>query len=248
MAVDRVLAVDIGRRPEGSDGNVRAREFVAASFKAAGYEVTLQPVKRLDGGTTFNVVARNPGADYSKGYVVVGGHYDTVPQSFGGNDNGSGTAVVVTVAEELFGARVAVEFVGFGGEEKQTTTKEHHIGSRGYVAALQDKSAVKAMASVDMVGVGSGMIVGVLKGTGDSLQKEVVAAGGEVGVPAKAQTLPDYSDHGAFAKAGIPAVYIWAGDDPRWHTAGDTFEIVQRDEVARAGTLVLGWLEKREGF
>jgi Zn-dependent M28 family amino/carboxypeptidase len=248
MALDRVLSVDIGRRAEGSDANVRARDFIESSFRAVGYGVTLQPVKRLDGGTTFNVVARNPGADYSKGYVVVGGHYDTVAQSFGGNDNGSGTAVVVTVAKELFSARLAVEFVGFGGEEIQPGTKEHHIGSRGYVAALKDKSVVKGMASVDMVGVGSGMIAGILKGADDSLEKEVVAVGGELGVSTTMQALPDYSDHGPFAKAGIPAVFVWAGDDARRHTAGDTFEIVQREEVARAGVLVLGWLQKRFGL
>lgn len=242
---NRVLAVDIGRRPMGSQGEKRAEEYIATMFTAAGLEVVRGEAKRADGGVSYNVIARISGVDYSAGYVVVGGHYDTVPVSPGGNDNGSGTAVVIALAEAFALRKVAVEFIAFAGEEFQATTREHHIGSRGYTAALSDPSVVKAMLSVDMVGNGPSVVLVTLLGATDSLQKELVDVGARAGVPTRSATRGNLSDHGPFASLGIPSVMVWSGDHPTLHTSKDTFEVVQPEAVDRAGKLTLEWLKGR---
>ena len=50
---------------------------------------------------TQNVVADKPGTDSDGGVVILGGHYDTVPDVPGANDNGSGIATLITIAREV---------------------------------------------------------------------------------------------------------------------------------------------------
>jgi Zn-dependent M28 family amino/carboxypeptidase len=49
--------------------------------------------------TSRNVIAKKPGAGES--VVVLGGHYDTVAGIAGANDNASGTAVLLAIAQKL---------------------------------------------------------------------------------------------------------------------------------------------------
>ena len=51
--------------------------------------------------------------------LVVGAHYDTTPDTQGANDNGSGVAVALTIAEELADDELPFDlrFVMFGAEE-----------------------------------------------------------------------------------------------------------------------------------
>lgn len=242
---NRLLAIDIGQRPGGSKGEKRAEQYIATTFATAGLDVVRGEAKRADGGTSYNVIARIPGVDYAAGYVVMGGHYDTVAVSPGGNDNGSGTAVVIALAEALSPRKVPVEFIAFAGEEVQPSTKEHHIGSRAYAAALADPSVIKAMFSVDMVANGPSVVVVTLLGATDSLRKELIDVGTTVGIPTRAATRGDISDHGPFSRLGIPSVMLWSGDHPTLHTSRDTFDVVQPEAVDRTGRLMVEWLKSR---
>lgn len=244
----RVLSVDIGVRPGGSPGEEAAAAYVESVLRSAGYEVSRQPARRPDGGVSHNVVGRSPGADYGGGYVLVGGHYDTTVSGPGANDNASGTAVVLALAEGLAGRRVPVEFVAFGAEERQPPTGEHHIGSEAYAGALADPSALRAMVSIDMVGNGPVLLVGRFRSHPRDLQDEIAAVAEAMGVPFDRTALGDVSDHTPFARRGIPAAWLWSGNHPTLHTAADTFEIVQPEAVERTGGVVLEWLRRRFGL
>ena len=98
-----------------------------------------------------NVVAELPGM--GDGIVVVGAHYDIAPETrTGANDNTSGVAVVLSLAQSLQGKQLpfSVRFVMFGAEEVGL------LGSRHYVASLSDTELerVKAMLNFDVVGSG----------------------------------------------------------------------------------------------
>jgi aminopeptidase YwaD len=241
----RVLAVDIGVRPAGSAGEERAAAYIESVFRANGYEVARQPFRRPDGGASFNVVARARGADYAAGYLVVGGHYDTVASSPGGNDNATGTAVVLALAESLSGRGLPVELVAFAAEERQPPTGEHHLGSAASVAALADPGAVRAMVSIDMVGNGPAISIGRLTGSPDGVQSELVAAAQRVGIPHRPIVRGDISDHGPFARRGIPAAWLWSGPHPAFHSAADTFEVVRPEVLGWAGRATLRWIMDR---
>lgn len=243
----RALAVEIGPRPAGSEGEQRAAGYVEAAMRAAGLDVERRPATRRDGLTSDNVVGRPRGADLSRGYAVVGAHYDTVEASPGGNDNGSGTGVVLALAEALGGLRLPVELVAFAAEEQQPTD-EHHVGSRAFVAGLSDPGAVRAMLSIDMIAGGPTLLVGMLRGSPPDLRNEVAAVAADLGVPHEQHVAGDVSDHGPFARAGIPAAWLWSGRHPAFHTAGDTFDVVQPEAVDRAGRVALEWLLRRAGL
>lgn len=245
MEHTRVLSVDIGRRPAGSEGETRAADYIEGAFGTARLEVGRGEVKRADGGVSFNVIGRIPSVDYGGGYVVIGGHYDTVPASPGGNDNGSGTGTVMALAEAFAKRKAPVEFVAFAAEEIQRRTREHHVGSRAYAAALADPSLVRAMISIDMVGSGPQLIIALYRGSSDALQKELLEVGRSLGMPVSSTVRGDLSDHGPFARRGVASAWLWSGDHQTLHTAGDVFEVVQRDSVERTGRVMLEWLKMR---
>lgn len=248
MEHTRALSVDIGRRPSGSPGEERAAAYVEGALAAAGYEVVRQEFTRADGGVSRNVIGRARGVDYSSRYLVVGGHYDTFGESPGGNDNASGVGVVLALAEALAGRTVPVEFAAFAAEERHPVSKAHHEGSLAYVGALADPAVVEAMVSVDMVGNGTSVAIVRLRGYPDALQREIHAVANETGIPHRVLAKGDVSDHTSFARRGVPAVFLWSGDHPALHKAGDTFEVVQAPAVERAGRLALEWLRRRLGL
>ncbi len=241
----RALAVDIGLRPAGSAGEEQAAAYVESVFRASGYDVVRQPASRPYGGTSHNVVARARGVDYGSGYLVVGGHYDTVASSPGGNDNATGTGVVLALAEALSGRRLAVEFIAFAAEEHQPPGGEHHLGSAAYVAALANPDVVRAMVSIDMVGNGPVLSVGRLAGSPDGVQSELIGASHQVDIPHRRIVRGDISDHGPFARAGIPAAWLWSGPHPAYHSVADTFEVVRPEVVGWAGRATMQWILDR---
>ncbi|NJK28345.1 MAG: hypothetical protein HC925_07585, partial [Coleofasciculaceae cyanobacterium SM2_3_26] len=56
----------------------RAREYITQTLESYGWSTELQPFEQ---GT--NVIATQPGNDPEVGILVVGAHYDTVPESPG---------------------------------------------------------------------------------------------------------------------------------------------------------------------
>jgi aminopeptidase YwaD len=242
----RVLSSEVGPRPAGSQGEIQAASYIEGIFGALGYEVERQEVRRLDGGISYNILARRPGIDRAVGYAVVGGHYDTVAGSPGANDNASGTGIVLALAEAFAKHEVAVEFVAFAAEELQPTN-DHHVGSRGYVAQLGDARRVVAMVSIDMVGNGPSLLIVRQRGHTDALQKELASVAAQLGVPYNMITRGDISDHSPFAHSGIPAAFLWSGSHPTHHRPSDVLEVVQRDSVDRAGRVALEWILRGAG-
>jgi aminopeptidase YwaD len=102
-----------------------------------------------------NVVAEKKGP--GDAVVVLGGHFDTVPEVSGANDNASGTAVLVTLARLLADADLpfTLRIVPFGSEELGLQ------GSRFYVQSLSDEELenTKVMLNFDALGSGTGVSV-----------------------------------------------------------------------------------------
>jgi Zn-dependent M28 family amino/carboxypeptidase len=101
--------------------------------------------------TTENVIAESPGGDPNR-VVVVGAHLDSVPRGPGVNDNGSGSAAILEIAE-VFAAqgrepRNKLRFMWFSAEEFGL------IGSTAYVASLSqaERDRIEMMLNFDMVG------------------------------------------------------------------------------------------------
>ncbi len=164
--------------------------------------------------------------------VLVGGHFDTVPNAPGANDNASGTANVIELARAMAadGLDSGVCFAAFSAEES---------GLFGSDAMLQRLSAEnhspRVMVNLDVTGIGTGVdLVGDRKTVTAALD---VAA--RLNIKAVRSELPanSGSDHQTFQTAGIPAIWFFSGEFGTIHSSGDVAADIDVAELDRVGDL-----------
>jgi aminopeptidase YwaD len=182
------------------------------------------------------VIAKPPGVECD---TVSGGHYDSVPAGVGANDNASGTATVVELAAVVAsrGQMGNNCFVLFGSEELGLD------GSRAYVASLSQtqKNRLKGMLNFDMVGFAASnwQLIGSA-----SMQDKGATVATRLGMNfARSGQHSGGSDHASFISAGIPALFLYAGQDPEWHQPGDTSSRIQPALLEQAADFGVAMLE-----
>lgn len=199
---------------------------------------------------TYNVFAETNSGDDSN-VVMVGGHLDSVGRGPGINDNGSGSAAILEVAEQMrnIAPTNTVRFAWWGAEESGL------VGSNFYVASLTaaEKADIALYLNFDMIGSpnyvrfiydGDGSAFGLQGPAGsgaiEELFEDLYASKGLASAPTEISFRSDYA---AFFNNGIPfgglftgaegiktaaqaAVYGGtAGEqyDPCYHEACDTY-------------------------
>ena len=97
---------------------------------------------------TSDVIAETPDGDPDS-VIVVGAHLDSVGVGPGINDNGSGSATILEIAEQIrkVKPRHKIRFIWFGAEEHGL------LGSQAYVDSLPEgeRDKIAAMLNFDMV-------------------------------------------------------------------------------------------------
>ena len=149
-----VLAADIGPRSVfQGDSLARAAGFITKRFEAMGYAVVRNEYP-VGGVVCANLVVERIGAIRPDEIVVIGAHYDSVPQTPGADDNASGVAALLALAEKW--AKLApertVRFVAFANEEPIYFQTEL-MGSRVYAKACKARGdEIVAMLSLETMG------------------------------------------------------------------------------------------------
>lgn len=202
--------------------------------------------------TTSNVLAESPGGDPTN-VVMAGAHLDSVNAGPGINDNGSGSAALVEVAEQMAKVtpRNKVRFAWWGAEEANL------VGSTYYVNNLPaaDLEKVSLYLNFDMIGSPNHVffiydgddsdVVGAGPGPAGSAQIEKTFERffTSVGEPFKGTDFSGRSDYGPFIAAGVPSGGLFTGAegiktaaeaalfggtagiqyDPCYHQACDTY-------------------------
>ncbi|MEM7232978.1 MAG: M28 family peptidase [Planctomycetota bacterium] len=151
------LAETIGerhtRRPEKL---AEARDYISVEFREHGYEPRFQTyeVSSPPGTACSNVEVEILGTELPKEIVIIGGHYDSVVDCPGANDNGTGTAAVLELAR-LFSQtkpRRTLRFVAFVNEEPPYFQTDD-MGSVVYAKRCRENEEnVVAMISVETIG------------------------------------------------------------------------------------------------
>ena len=203
--------------------------------------------------TTFNVLAESQDGDPNN-VVIAGAHLDSVNDGPGIQDNGSGSAAILEVAEQMAKVkpRNMVRFAWWAAEESGL------VGSTFYVDNLSEEELedITLYLNFDMIGSPNHVFfiydgddsdgVGAGPGPEGSAQIEALFESyfTQVGEPFKGTDFSGRSDYGPFIAAGIPAgglftgaegiktpeeAALWggtAGDqyDPCYHLACDTFD------------------------
>ena len=187
-----------------------------------------------------NVIADKPGASDQGSVVVLGGHYDTVPGVLGANDNGSGIAVLLTIAREIADREYpfTVRFVAFGAEELGL------FGSRHYMDGLSDGEIASTIAMVNFDALGSGPVTAAV-GSPDLLHK-VSEYADERGIDIATHSslvANINSDHAPFDEAGIPYIFFTGEDFSRIHTPDDILEFVDAALLGTSAALAIAILD-----
>lgn len=193
-----------------------------------------------------NVIADKPGTPGDGRVVVLGGHYDTVPNVPGANDNGSGIATLLTIAREIADREYpfTVRFIAFGAEELGLH------GSQYYVGQLSEEEIDSTLAMLNFDALGSGPQTATL-GT-SSLQRMVEFHAEEQGIDLRIRYTMNWgsSDHAPFHEAGIDHIVFLGEDFSRIHTPDDRLEFIEKDLLGSAaflGMALLDMLAAEEG-
>ena len=224
-----IPAVSVSRE----DGR-RLMEALSEGHVKANVSVSEQP------RPSRNLIAEKRGEAADGGTVIVGAHYDTTPGTQGANDNGSGVAVLMTMAEEMADVSYpfAVRFILFGSEEIGL------IGSGHYVGELSDAEIEDIILMLNFDVPGSGRAI-VLEGSA-GLGREALGVAEGLGIRIRSgSVLPPgaMSDHTPFDMAGVPALFVAADDLSRINSPADTIEYVNPGLLGQAVEFGLGMLE-----
>ena len=170
---------------------------------------------------TKNVIAETKSGDPNK-VIVVGAHLDSVGTGAGINDNGSGSATNLEIAEQIakMKLRNKVRFVWFSAEESGL------LGSEAYVASLPDSERAKIAAMLNFDMVASPNFARFVY-DGDLSDSPAPPGGAPAGSADIENLFLDYfagqrlateptafdgrSDYGPFIAAGIPAGGLFTG-------------------------------------
>jgi Zn-dependent M28 family amino/carboxypeptidase len=214
-----------------------AADWIAGELRALGMTVRRQPYV-VAGHTVENIAGELPGRTTPEEIVVFGGHYDTVPGTVGADDNGSGIAALLTVAERAARARPerTVRVVAFVNEEPPF----FHSSAMGSVVYAESCRArqeqVVGMLSVDSIGcydtrpnsqsypetmpadrlpsAGDFLAFATNRSSFPLLKESVQAFRRASPLPVEGVALDEdvagvaWSDHWSFWRAGYPALFV----------------------------------------
>lgn len=244
LAADSMLG-----RNAGSSQNIKVAEYIISQFRHIGIE----PAMYSESGDTYlepftvynldcaNVVGLLPGKDPSlqNEMIIIGAHYDHIGFNHllgdtivynGADDNASGVAMMLELARNLKqhqdSLKRTVVFVAFDAEEIGL------LGS-GYMFTMLDKSSVKFMINLDMVGwYKKGPLH--IKGAGtfqDGYGTIISVTPAEIKIkaPKNDKNKTFSSDHFIFSNAGIPTLTITTGIKSPYHRPNDEPDKIDYD-------------------
>ena len=209
-------------------------------------------------GTGYNVIGKidNPGSDV----IVIGAHYDHLGHGGfgslytgdpavhnGADDNASGVAVMLRLAEELKKAPTFndIIFIAFSGEEYGLLGSNYFTKS---VLGMEHK--YKFMINMDMVGrldETRGMAV---NGVGTSpIWNLVVDEANTAGLKLiKSESGTGPSDHSSFYYTETPVLHFFTGQHSDYHKPSDDIEKVNFDGMEKISHLIKGIIQKADEF
>ncbi|VVC75758.1 Bacterial leucyl aminopeptidase [Aquicella siphonis] len=148
------LAGTLGERNSVYVKNYQAAaEYIEDTFRHFGLNVTDQKYI-ADDVMVRNIIAEKRGHSKPEEVIIIGAHYDTVYGSPGADDNASGVAAVMLLAELLKDKTLerTIRFIAFANEEPPIFYTSD-MGSWRYARLMREKNEnIVAMFSIESIG------------------------------------------------------------------------------------------------
>jgi len=230
---------------------------------ATGVMVKAKAEIIIEKNNTRNVVMLLPGQDelFKNEYIIIGAHFDhlgmggpgsssravdTVAVHHGADDNASGVAMMLELAEKFAHTKGShkrsIIFIAFTGEELGLLGSKYFTENPGI-----DLSKVNAMINLDMVGrltdSTSLQIAGV--GTAEGF-KDFVIANSDTSIIKFSFSNEGYgpSDHSSFYGKNIPVLFYSTGAHLDYHTPSDTYDKINYKGMVAISKIVFDIVEK----
>ncbi len=230
-------------RGTGDKGGELARDYIAKQFKSYGLAPggdteTYTQKFPTSLGDSWNVIGYLEGSDpvASKQVVIVGAHYDHLGKGKygsragragrgkihpGADDNASGTAGVLEIAESFAEKGIkpkrTILFICFGAEEIGL------VGSRYYCKNPKfPLENTVAMLNMDMISRGRSDSV-IVYGIALSPQLDkLLDNANHANIDIRKGGMAPFSDHWSFYRSNVPAIMFCTGMNPDLHMPTDT--------------------------
>jgi len=245
---------DYGPHKTGSEALERVGAYIYNELTS-----TQLPVEYWEWSTTKlsgkNIVATLEGEGTTDGIVIVCAHYDSIGISPGADDDASGVAIVLQLAEIMsrYTFNSTIKFILFSGEE------QGKLGSSAYAkAAKTNKDNIVGVLALDKVGYAN---------SADEGHKVVHHSNSEsdwmVDISTEmAQTYQQYidlevlrwsqdpaSDHVSFVEQGYHGTdFVRYAVNPFYHTSEDTIEHMNFTYLTKVCTLTLATISTIAGL
>lgn len=209
--------------------------------------------------TSCNIIGMIEGTTKKDEYLIVTAHYDHLGKNSdgeiyrGADDNASGTAALMSVAESFASAsqqgirpKRSIVFITFGSEESGL------LGSNFYVNnPVFPLEKTVAVINMDMIGRGEKysknddfVFIECYGKKSDDLKDYIQNIDNELDIkikkaPALQKMIYRFaSDHYNFVQKEIPAIVLFTGTHDDYHTPNDTLEKLNYDNMEKISKLV----------
>ena len=237
---------DFGPHPTSSIELEELKEYLYQQLTEYDLSVDLKPWNyKFKSG--YNVEATLPGIGSSNGIVIICAHYDSVAVSPGADDDGSGVASVLTIAEIISKTEFnsTIKFVLFSGEEQGL------YGSHKYAEeAYENQENIIGVICLDGVGYADNYLSGhTIKNFADEssdwivdISRSIIEEYNEY-VSLDILRFPNerISDHHSFYELGFQTSYFLEYTiNPYYHTSEDTLDKMNMSYLTKVCRLALG--------
>ena len=237
---------DFEGRDTGTPGGILARDYIASAFDSIGMEACGSDFLHqfmfvgLDDSTYegTNVIGLIPGAENPDLYLVVTAHYDHVGIRNGeiyngADDNASGAAALVAVANHFLNHRPAHSIViaAFDAEEKGLWGAQDFINDpcvpKDGISMNVNMDMISRSAARELYVAGTGHYPELLPLLSNLRENRPLTLLFGHDTPGTGRDDWTYvSDHGPFHREGIPFVVFSVEEHPGYHRPGDDFEYI----------------------
>jgi hypothetical protein len=247
---------DFGPRVTGTPACDSAGDYIYDQFVSMGLDAEYH-YWEIDDLWAYNIVATFNGTDTSSDeeYIICA-HYDSVENSPGADDDGSGTAAVLSAANIMRNAEFnhTIKFITFSGEEQGL------LGSYSYAQeAAQNGDNIIAVFNLDMIGYVEILEDATKMRIYDKEDISTWITDFVESIAIEYETFfgleilrPGYSwgsDHHYFIEYGYDAIFgAESHFNPNWHTPDDTIDNLDISYAVRISQLIIASLAELSGF